>query len=130
MFRKHFRIRRLVLGLAFAAFAAPAAQASTGYLVDGGPAPVSRVSTITSNPSRPSSFEVTVKQTPSTATESPMPARTPLSTTRRPSSNDATRPRSWTIPVNTEKRLLRAHEERRPPRAAPRFDPAWFVRRC
>ena len=45
MFGKHFRIRRLVLGLAFAAFAAPAAQASTGYLVDGGPAPVSRVST-------------------------------------------------------------------------------------
>jgi hypothetical protein len=42
MFRKHFRIRRLVLGLAFAAFAAPAAQASTGYLVDGGPVPVSR----------------------------------------------------------------------------------------
>ena len=43
MFRKHFRIRRLVLGLAFAAFAAPAAQASTGYLVDGGPVPVSHV---------------------------------------------------------------------------------------
>ena len=42
MFRKHFRIRRLVLGLAFAAFAAPAAQASTGYFVDGGPVPVSR----------------------------------------------------------------------------------------
>ncbi len=42
MFRKHFRIRRVVLGLAFAAFAAPAAQASTGYMVDGGPAPVSR----------------------------------------------------------------------------------------
>ena len=45
MFRKHFRIRRLVLGLAFAAFAAPAAQASTGYLVDGGPVPVSRDTT-------------------------------------------------------------------------------------
>ncbi len=45
MFRKHFRIRRVVLGLAFAAFAAPAAQASTGYLVDGGPVPVSRDTT-------------------------------------------------------------------------------------
>jgi hypothetical protein len=42
MFRKHFKFRRrLFVGLAFAAFAAPAAQASTGYFVDGGPAPVS-----------------------------------------------------------------------------------------
>jgi hypothetical protein len=44
MFRKHFRIRRLVLGLAFAAFAvpvAPAAAASLSTFVDGGPAPVS-----------------------------------------------------------------------------------------
>jgi len=45
MFRKHIRIRRIVLGLAFAAFAAPAAQASTGYMVDGGPVPVSRDTT-------------------------------------------------------------------------------------
>ena len=45
MFRKHFRIRRVVLGLAFAAFAAPAAQASTGYMVDGGSVPVSRDTT-------------------------------------------------------------------------------------
>ena len=41
MFRKHFRIRRVVLGLAFAAFAAPTAQAA-GTFVDGGPVPVSR----------------------------------------------------------------------------------------
>jgi hypothetical protein len=45
MFRKHFRIRRLVLGLAFAAFAvpvAPAAAASLSTFVDnGGVAPVS-----------------------------------------------------------------------------------------
>jgi hypothetical protein len=44
MFRKHFRIRRLVLGLAFAAFAAPTAQAA-GTFVDGGPVPVSRDTT-------------------------------------------------------------------------------------
>jgi hypothetical protein len=35
MIRKHFRIRRIVLGLAFAAIAAPAAQAYTGYTTDG-----------------------------------------------------------------------------------------------
>jgi hypothetical protein len=39
-FRRKFR-RRLVLGLALAAFATPAAQASTGYFVDGGAPPVS-----------------------------------------------------------------------------------------
>ena len=46
MFRKHLRFRRrFFVGLAFAALAAPtAAQAQTGLLVDGGPAPVSRVS--------------------------------------------------------------------------------------
>jgi len=44
MFRKHFRIRRVVLGLAFAAFAAPTAQAA-GTFVDGGPVPVSRDTT-------------------------------------------------------------------------------------
>jgi hypothetical protein len=45
MFRKNFR-RRLVLGLAFAAFAvAPAAQASTGYFVDGFAPPVSTAGT-------------------------------------------------------------------------------------
>jgi hypothetical protein len=43
MSRKHFRIRRLVIGLAFAAFAVPVAPAAatTGFFVDGGPAPVS-----------------------------------------------------------------------------------------
>ncbi len=44
MFRKHFRIRRFVLGLAFAAFAvpvAPAAAASLSTYVDGGRALVS-----------------------------------------------------------------------------------------
>jgi hypothetical protein len=35
MIRKHFRIRRIVLGLAFAAIVAPAAQAQTGLLIDG-----------------------------------------------------------------------------------------------
>ena len=51
MLRKHFRIRRIVLGLAFAAFAlpvAPAAAASLSTFVDGGPAPVSNSSTATS----------------------------------------------------------------------------------
>jgi len=51
MLRKHFRIRRIVLGLAFAAFAlpvAPAAAASLSTFVDGGPAPVSISSTATS----------------------------------------------------------------------------------
>ena len=43
MIRKHFRFKRLALGLAFAAFAAPAAQAS--YYVDGGPVPVSHSGT-------------------------------------------------------------------------------------
>lgn len=44
MFRKHFRFRRMVLGLAFAAFAVPVAPAgavSLSTFVDGGPAPVS-----------------------------------------------------------------------------------------
>jgi hypothetical protein len=43
MFRKHFRLRRkLFVGLAFAALAAPgSAQAVTGVFVDGGPVPVS-----------------------------------------------------------------------------------------
>ena len=43
-------------------------------------------------------------ETPFTATESPIAARTPLATTSRPPSNDKTRPRSWTIPVNMLKR--------------------------
>jgi hypothetical protein len=52
MFRKNFR-RRLVLGLAFAAFAvAPAAQASTGYFVDGFAPPVSTESQIRSENSQ------------------------------------------------------------------------------
>jgi hypothetical protein len=43
MFRKHFRFRRrLYVGLAFAALAAPAsAHATQGFMVDGGPVPVS-----------------------------------------------------------------------------------------
>jgi hypothetical protein len=43
MLRKHIRIRRrLFIGLAFAALAAPAAaQAQSGVFVDGGPVPVS-----------------------------------------------------------------------------------------
>lgn len=44
MFRKHFRFRRLALGLAFAAVALPVAPAgaiSLSTFVDGGPAPVS-----------------------------------------------------------------------------------------
>jgi hypothetical protein len=50
MSRKHFRIRRLVLGLAFAGLAVPVAPAAatTGLFVDGGPAPVSLPSTATS----------------------------------------------------------------------------------
>jgi hypothetical protein len=41
MIRKHFRLRRKIfIGLAFATLvAAPAAQATTGFYVDGGPAP-------------------------------------------------------------------------------------------
>jgi hypothetical protein len=35
MIRKHFRIRRIVIGLAFAAIAAPAAQAYTGLTLEG-----------------------------------------------------------------------------------------------
>jgi hypothetical protein len=35
MIRKHFRIRRIVIGFAFAAILAPSAQAFTGYTVDG-----------------------------------------------------------------------------------------------
>jgi hypothetical protein len=44
MIRKHFRLKRLVLGLAFAAFAVPAvpaAAASLSYYADGGAPPVS-----------------------------------------------------------------------------------------
>ena len=44
MIRKHFRFKRLVLGLAFAAFAVPSTAAAT-YYVDGGPAPVSKATT-------------------------------------------------------------------------------------
>jgi hypothetical protein len=38
MIRKHFRIRRIVIGFAFAAILAPSAQAYTGFSVDGGTA--------------------------------------------------------------------------------------------
>ena len=54
MFRKHLRIRRFVLGLAFAAFAvpvAPAAAASLSIFVDGKAAPVSFQSTASAQPS-------------------------------------------------------------------------------
>jgi hypothetical protein len=46
------------------------------------------------------SESVSVRQTPSTATESPISAAIPLSTTSRPPSKEATRPFSRTIPVN------------------------------
>jgi hypothetical protein len=53
MFRKHFRFRRrLFVGLAFAALAAPAAaQAQSGVFIDGGPMPVSTVSVSSYSPS-------------------------------------------------------------------------------
>jgi hypothetical protein len=44
MIRKHFRIRRIVIGLAFAAIVAPSAQAYTGYSVDGGTASMASTS--------------------------------------------------------------------------------------
>ena len=57
MFRKHFRFRRLVLGLAFAAMAAPVAQAGTqpsylgyhevGYPVAAGPQAKAQRATVT-----------------------------------------------------------------------------------
>jgi hypothetical protein len=49
MFRKHYRFKKLVLGLAFASVAvpvAPAGAASLSTFVDGRAAPVSHVSTI------------------------------------------------------------------------------------
>ena len=48
MIRKHFRFRRRIfIGLAFASLvAAPVTQASTGFYVDGGPAPRSESSTL------------------------------------------------------------------------------------
>ena len=45
MLRKHFRIRRIVIGLAFAALAAPTAASAAGTFVDGGPVPVSKPAT-------------------------------------------------------------------------------------
>jgi hypothetical protein len=53
MFRKSFRFRRrLFVGLAFAALAAPAAaQAQSGVFVDGGPVPVSNVAVSSYQPS-------------------------------------------------------------------------------
>jgi hypothetical protein len=41
MIRKHFRLKRIALGLAFAAIVVPSAQASTAVLLDGHPASVS-----------------------------------------------------------------------------------------
>jgi hypothetical protein len=53
MFRKHLRFRRRIfVGLAFAALAAPAAaQAQSGVFVDGGPVPVSTVTVGSYQPS-------------------------------------------------------------------------------
>jgi hypothetical protein len=53
MFRMHLRFRRRIfVGLAFAALTAPAAaQAQTGFFVDGGPAPVSNVAVSSYQPS-------------------------------------------------------------------------------
>jgi hypothetical protein len=54
MFRKHFRFRRMLLGLAFAALAVPVAPAgavSLSTFVDGGPAPVSNTTVSSSQPS-------------------------------------------------------------------------------
>jgi len=53
MFRKHLRFRRRIfVGLAFAALAAPtAAQAQSGVFVDGGPVPVSTVAVTSYQPS-------------------------------------------------------------------------------
>jgi hypothetical protein len=53
MFRKHLRFRRRIfVGLALAALAAPAAaQAQSGVFVDGGPVPVSNVTVSSYQPS-------------------------------------------------------------------------------
>jgi len=61
MFRKHFRFRRrLLVGLAFAALAAPAAaQAQSGVFVDLGPVPVSTAS-VSSQPQARSEHSRTV----------------------------------------------------------------------
>ena len=58
------------------------------------------VSPTTSKASVPFRASTTVRQTPSTETESPTAGASVDSTTSLPSSNDATRPRSRTIPVN------------------------------
>ena len=41
MIRKHFRLKKIALGLAFAAVVVPSAQAGVPVLLDGHPAPVS-----------------------------------------------------------------------------------------
>jgi hypothetical protein len=54
MIRKHFKFRRMVLGLAFAAFVvpvSPALGASLSTFVDGGPAPVSNATVTSYTPS-------------------------------------------------------------------------------
>src|SRR5918995_6409326 len=60
---------------------------------------------MTSKDRRPFEASTTVRQVPSTEIESPTPGFRLDSTTRRPSSNETTRPRSCTIPVNTPNRL-------------------------
>lgn len=78
MFRKNFR-RRLVLGLAFAALAAPAsAQASTGYFVDGGAPPVSNVSVSSSQPAYLRYHQVGVPAAPVSQARSENSSITPL----------------------------------------------------
>jgi len=53
MFRKHFRFKRMLLGLAFAALAVPVTPAlgSTGVYADGGPMPVSTSAVTSYQPS-------------------------------------------------------------------------------
>jgi hypothetical protein len=55
MIRKHFRLKRIALGLALAAVAAPSAQATV--LLDGHPAPVS----YTAVPHQPIASEISVQ---------------------------------------------------------------------
>jgi len=57
MIRKHFRLKRIALGLAFAAVAVPTAQASPTVLLDGHAAPVS----YTAVPHQPISSEISVQ---------------------------------------------------------------------
>ena len=57
MIRKHFRLKKIALGLAFAAVVVPSAQASVPVLLDGHPAPVS----YTAVASKPIASEISVQ---------------------------------------------------------------------